>query len=1445
MATYDYGIKIYGEIDLRELDKQLKDHKFTINIKLDSASKSILDDLKQTARDLQDIFTNLNGLRTNGTKFSGGKTNANTDSDIPSLAALEKFEVRRTKLLDRVRKEMTLGEQSLFQFNGGDDFREKFKGISKEIENVSPFNINTNQELADAKILLDQQESTLNLINKRWKEIGLSAQGIKTDAKEINETLESSKLDTNKQSIISNLKGKLISGEQSGVFNLGTKGSDLKTQYENLIKQTEEVDIANKDYARTLIDIKGKITELAPEYQKLQVEAKKLAKETFNPSDTEKAQFEKSKQTLISQVKSKLNLGNRSGLFETDTKDFQDNIISGEPLRAQYKKILDDARKLNTSTSDYKKRLAEVQTQVAKLNPAYQALQKEAQKTLDKTDNLLTMFSKKIVSAVAYRMIFTVFNTLRAAYTSIYNTTLGIDSELRDINKVLDLTKNQMDTIVTQANDLATAYARTTLEVMEAMEYFAKAGFVYSQMIGLAELSVKLQNVGDLTSEAASQFLIAVDAAYQFDGSLKSLSNTVDIVNNLSNNAAVTVDFLSQAMKVSGSVAKSAGLSLEEFTAALTTIGEATQRSGREVGNGLKTILLRLQQVNDTSEDATEAISDIDEVLESVGIKVRDTPNSFRPAMETLTELADKWEGLTDLQKRAVTYNLAGVYRSNILESFLANINEYEENLFITLNSVGSATKENELFIDSLDGKLKKLKATWETFINDIDSAPVIKWVIDLINVALRNLDVILVTLSVVAVPLFISSLVKLLGTIKLTKKGFLSLKLSTGQLIGLLSAVVVVVIAIADAFKRAQRRQEEMVRSSVSKTQQLVSEYGQLNILARQYDELAKKMAETGEGAEELRDIQKQLVNQFGVEAAGIDLVNGKYDEQIRKFEKLKQLKYEEAIESGESGLIVAQDYLNKEEEYSPASLWNRIFGQEKAGEILRQYGIDFLSDNFLQKYGNTFNDKLVKQLGLTGKYSVSREEMYDYLKETQNYLSNQVLDNPELSDKEIKEYTDELSYIDKILTDLEPKINDSKEAIKLQRENIEQLIKSMLSTDLMKLQGSEKSIFDFVVDKIELNDFSQKGREKYKNQIKNLINILDGVDTTNIQDKWREILLVNPDLTEKDKKIIEEYVTNVETQFSDIVDKLAEAVKPFERVVEKLEVLQDAEKNLYDFRKKIAKDSNLIGDSYKDFVENGDVELISDPKLQKITREMQDDYMKYLEDIEKSEAEGLNNQESITKLYETQVKLKEKELEILQKQLVVDEKRKELNALENERTQVSFINGQRVYVADYEAIYNAREELQQSEQDLAESESGLTTDKILAEQQKNILAFSDSLDEVVAAINSETGVTEALQDLKENSNLLSDALKSRLGKTLTDVFDVLDIVSGNYTPITPSASNIKNDGIFDNRVIIDAIKNGLRNGSVNIQNVNVDNVDNLDGLIDEIKNIANHTER
>ena len=152
----------------------------------------------------------------------------------------------------------------------------------------------------------------------------------------------------------------------------------------------------------------------------------------------------------------------------------------------------------------------------------------------------------------------------------------------------------------------------------------------------------------------------------QFDMQAKDASRIADIYTSISAN--MPMDFekgiqqISQGIMVSGSSAKEAGMSLEQYASVLGNVVAQTRLSGSQVANGEKTIFQRItaaKKGSSQTEDG-EDVSKLEGAFKSVGVEVRDSATSFRPMNDILTEMSQKWKTMDDVTKSYISTQAAG-----------------------------------------------------------------------------------------------------------------------------------------------------------------------------------------------------------------------------------------------------------------------------------------------------------------------------------------------------------------------------------------------------------------------------------------------------------------------------------------------------------------------------------------------------------------------------------------------------------------------------------------------------------------------------------------------------------------------------------------------------------------------------------------------------------------
>lgn len=165
-------------------------------------------------------------------------------------------------------------------------------------------------------------------------------------------------------------------------------------------------------------------------------------------------------------------------------------------------------------------------------------------------------------------------------------------------------------------------------------------------------------------------------------------------------------------------------LSFEQTSAIISKAVEKTRLEGSQVGNGLKTILTRTSKVGELSDEVdNETLSQASESLKKIGIEVYNLDGSYREFDVIMTELAGKWDKLTDAERANISFALAATRQTNLLSAILSNFSDSMQLAEEATNANGSALENQQKYMDSFAGHLQSLETEAKiAWINILDS---------------------------------------------------------------------------------------------------------------------------------------------------------------------------------------------------------------------------------------------------------------------------------------------------------------------------------------------------------------------------------------------------------------------------------------------------------------------------------------------------------------------------------------------------------------------------------------------------------------------------------------------------------------------------------------------------------------------------------------------------
>ena len=382
---------------------------------------------------------------------------------------------------------------------------------------------------------------------------------------------------------------------------------------------------------------------------------------------------------------------------------------------------------------------------------------------------------------------------LKRSFTEALETMKDVDDEMVTIRKVTGATTEELNRIEKQAYDTASAYGVAANEYLNSVANFSRAGYG-EQASALAELATKTQIVGDTDAETAQQFLLSMDAAYKYQGSIEQLTKVLDGANEIDNNYATSIEKIAEGLGKVAPIAAQAHVGADELTAAIGTITAVTQRSGTEAATALRALFLNI--IGDTKTEIDEGVTwttgEIAGLRDVIKLYAKDAYDAAQATgsvinpMKAIAGLAQSMKDglLTEQQLMEMVSDIGGKLRTSQLLALIQNWDMYESMLSDFAGAAGSADKEVENALDSWTRKTEILHNKWTEFISHLVETDTIKGALDQVIALVEFLDSDTGRLVI--------QLGLLVGVLTLANKGFTALMNSgVGTFFGTLTSAI------------------------------------------------------------------------------------------------------------------------------------------------------------------------------------------------------------------------------------------------------------------------------------------------------------------------------------------------------------------------------------------------------------------------------------------------------------------------------------------------------------------------------------------------------------------------------------------------------------------------------------------------------------------------------
>lgn len=161
-----------------------------------------------------------------------------------------------------------------------------------------------------------------------------------------------------------------------------------------------------------------------------------------------------------------------------------------------------------------------------------------------------------------------------------------LDDALVNINYTMDVSSSQLKKIGDSSIEMAKNMHTSVSNVLGAVKLYANAKETADSIIAKAQPAIMISNVSGMSGESAAKMLQSI--MNQFDltqDDLMKISDTIQAVSqNMAYDFSAGIQEIASGIERSGSVAKSAGLDLQEYASMLGLVIEQTGQSGDTIG---------------------------------------------------------------------------------------------------------------------------------------------------------------------------------------------------------------------------------------------------------------------------------------------------------------------------------------------------------------------------------------------------------------------------------------------------------------------------------------------------------------------------------------------------------------------------------------------------------------------------------------------------------------------------------------------------------------------------------------------------------------------------------------------------------------------------------------------------------------------------------------------
>lgn len=323
----------------------------------------------------------------------------------------------------------------------------------------------------------------------------------------------------------------------------------------------------------------------------------------------------------------------------------------------------------------------------------------------------------------------------------VYDNVVEVNSAMTELKKVTNETDTAYLKFTQRAAQQSRELGANISDYVQTTADWARLGYNLPSSEELARVSSLFANVGDGIDSAtqASEYLISTLKGFNLVAD--DAERVVDIINQVANTEPVSAQDISEILQRSAAALSASNTSFEKTVALGTAMNSVLQNSAT-TGTVLKTLSMYLRatktELEENGEDAEYCASSMSELRDSIlaltkgKVDIQLDEDTYKDVYDIMQEISGVYDQLTDKEQASLLNLLGGKRNANAVQALIQQFQIAEDTLNQTQQAAGSAMKENDTYMSSIQGKLNQLSSAFQNLSINLLDSDIVKFFVDL-----------------------------------------------------------------------------------------------------------------------------------------------------------------------------------------------------------------------------------------------------------------------------------------------------------------------------------------------------------------------------------------------------------------------------------------------------------------------------------------------------------------------------------------------------------------------------------------------------------------------------------------------------------------------------------------------------------------------------------------